>query len=71
MTHKDTTPETIYELVVVDNGVETTETYDPIAPDEVIETDYGWRFNNTYLDYEVRKRPGRTIIIRERVESDD
>lgn len=55
------------ELVVIDDGKEV-QWYDPIEPDEVIEGEDAWSFNNTYYDYTVEKKPGRTILIRDRVE---
>jgi len=52
------------EFVVFDNGVET-DWYDPVTTAQ--EDDTGWTVNNTYHEYRIEKKPGRTVLIRPRI----
>ena len=52
------------EFVVFD-GDQETDWYDPVAKDDITETDEGWTVDNGWGEWFIEKIEGRTVVIRE------
>lgn len=52
------------EAVIIDANDKEIDSYDPVYPDEMTETDTHWVVVVNYNRYEVEKAPGLRLVVR-------